>query len=542
MARVTKYKPLYPWKGGLNTSIDPIILDHQNLVQADNIVFTNSGSRRKRGGQARYNSTPIGSVASSVLHLTDYWATVSNVKREYFVAVAGNNKVYRSDTNGTWSSFSTLSLSVAHGGISSTVMNEDLILGLRGNGVPKFWNNQNTAANLTTLTASTGSLPFSSAWIVTTFLNRLFVAGDPANPDKLYVSGSGDATAWTISSTAGKAITLDIGVGDGDPSGITAIFPGTAGDGAFYAAKRRSIYKIDCSSLNQTDWTIRRITNEVGVINPNAVKAVDEADIFFLSDRGLHSLSQVISQTAVKEGDFVSFPVQEDYRSVISSSDRDKICLTYVPSMNSLMFGCKRTGQTTFETIYGFNLELQEWFRWTSTPSNFLMVRFNKTTGQEELYGCGSDGYVNKMNQNDRNDFGSPIVMRFKSAFMSPQDIPFVDNQYTNLGLIYRARENSTFRVYYSVDGLSTKSLTYQQRVAGGGILGTSTLGGTLLLGSIQAIKPVWQHLAIEQGASIQFTFEQDGLDEDFELFGFVLEYEGDEEAQNAFTNPVYGS
>lgn len=543
MPRITKYKPLYPWMGGLNTSVDPIILDHQDLVQADNIVFTNSGSRRKRGGQARYNSVAIGSSAASVLYITDYWATVSSAKRERFVAVANDNKVYRSDpAAGTWSSFSTLALSVSHGGITSTVMNEDLILGLRSNGVPKTWLNQSTSVNLTTLTASSGSIPFSSAWIVSSFLNRLFVAGDPANPDKLYVSSTGDQTNWTISSTPGKAITLDVGVGDGDPSGITAIFPGTAGDGVFYAAKRRSIYVIDCSAADQTTWSVRRLTNKIGVINPNAVTAVDEVDIFFLSDRGMHTLSQVISGTAVKEGSFISAPIQEDYRSIINAGDRDKISLVYVPSMNSLLFSCKRTGQTTFETIYGFNLEIQKWFRWTATPSNFLMMRFNKTDGVEELYGCGTDGYVNLMNDEDRNDFGAPIVTRIKSAFIAPEGIPLQDNQYTNLALIYRARENSTFRVYYSVDGLTTKSLTYQQRIAGGNLLGTTLLGPAFLLGQIQALKPVWQHLGIDQGASVQFTFEQDGLDEDFELFGLVLEYEADEESQNAFTNGVYNS
>jgi len=127
-----QYKPLYPWLGGLNTSQDPIILDPQNLTTADNIIFTTSGSRRKRGGTSRYNTAAIGTSASSVLYFTPYWAVVSNVKRERFVSVTADGKVYRSvPESGTWSSFSTLSLSVSHGGITSEVMNEDLILGFQ---------------------------------------------------------------------------------------------------------------------------------------------------------------------------------------------------------------------------------------------------------------------------------------------------------------------------------------------------------------------------------------------------------------------------
>lgn len=541
MARIVKYKPLYPWLGGLNTSIDPAILDPQKLQIADNIVFTNSGSRKKRGGQARYNSTPIGTAAENVVYLIDYWANRVSTKNEYFVSVTSQGNVWRSPFNGTWSKFNTATLTVTQGGVTHTVMNEDLILGVQGSGVPKVWENQNTSVNLTTLTATSGSLPFTSAWIVTSFIERLFVAGDPAFPDRLYVSRVGDATRWTASG-AGTAITLEVGTGDGDPEGITAIFPGTAGDRVIYAAKRRHLYRINCSSLNQTEWTVTCISNQIGCLNPHVAKPIDLSDVFFLSDRGLHSLNQIISSTAVLEGQFLSFPVQEDYRDIIDATTRKKISALYAPSLNSYLFSCKRDGMSTYETIYGYNIELQEWFRWINVPSNFIMLRFNAASGAEELYAAAPSGYVNKLNQEDLNDFGQPIVARIRSALIAPEGIPFQEIQFTNLACIYRAHDNSTFRVYYSVDGLTTQVLTFNQRVAGSNILGTTALGPAFLLGQVQAIKPVWNHLAISEGASIQFTFEQDGLNEDFELFGIVMEYEVDGEAQNAFTSPLYGS
>jgi hypothetical protein len=545
MARVTKYKPLYPWAGGLNTSVDPIILDPQDLTVADNIVFTNSGSRKKRGGQARYNSTKIGgaTAAQTVVYVADYWATVSSAKREYLVAVTTSGKVYRSlADSGTWASFSTLTLSVAQGGVTHTVITEDLILGIQGSGVPKVWNNQSTSANLVALTASSGSLPFTNAWIVTSFLERLFVAGDPANPDKVYASRVGDPTRWTASAAAGTAITLDVGVGDGDPSGITAIFPGTGADSVLYVAKRRHLYRIDCSDPDQTAWTIKLISSQIGCLNPNVVATVDTTDVFFASDRGIHTLGQVVSQTAVLEGEFISLPIQEDYRSVISGADRTKISAVYMPSLNSYLFGCKRVGMTTFETIYGFNVEVKKWFRWTSTPCNHLMVRFNKTSGAEELMAAADSGYVNKLNQTALNDFGSAIISRIKSALIAPEDLPFLEHQFTGLACIYRSRTTDSFRVYYSTDGLSQNSTSFSQRSGGGNVLGTTVLGTRYLLGQVQAIKPVWSHLKVRSGASIQFTFEHDGLDKDFELFGMVIEYTIDEEAQNAFTNPIYSN
>lgn len=546
MARITDYKVLYPWSGGLTTSIDPMILDPQKLVIADNIVFTNSGSRKKRGGQAHYNSTQIGgaTAAQNVVYVTNYWSTVSSAKREYFVCLTDSGKAYRSAFNGTWSSFSTLTLTVTQGGVTSMVINEDLVIGLKGSGVPKIWDNQNTGVNLVAMTsATTASLPFTNPWIALNFLERGWYTGDTANPDRIYVSKVGTYNDFTSNaSTAGFAITLDVGIGDGDPEGITALFPGTGGDRVVYAAKRRHLYRIDCSDPNQNAWKITRISDKIGCINPNVVATIDMKDIIFASDRGVHSLNQVISGTAIVDGDFLSFGIQEDYRSVISAADRNKISAVYLPSLNSYLMGVKRTGQTVFETVYGYNVELREWFRWTNVPCNYLHVRFNKSTGAEELYAAAPSGYVNKLHQDDLNDFGAAIISRIKSAFISPADFPFVENQFTNLACIYRSRDNSSFRVYYSADGLASASVTFDQKIAGGAVLGSATLGVNSILGQIQAIKPVWQHLQISQGNTIQLTFEQDGVDEDFELFGIAIEYETNEEAQNAFSNPVYGS
>lgn len=545
MGRVTKYKQLYPWMGGLATSVDPVILDPQKLIVADNIIFTNSATRKKRGGQDHYNSTPIGgaTAAENVVYCTPYWSTKSSTKVESFVCATTAGKVYRSPFNGTWTSFGgTLTLAVSHGGVTSDVIQEDLVLGIRGSGVPKVWENQNTGVNLVNLTATSGSLPFSSAWIVKTFLDRLFVSGDPAFPDRIYVSRVGDYQRWTASGAAGTAITLEVGTGDGDPTGITAIFPGTGADNVLYACKRRHIYRIDCSDPDQTNWSIKLVSNQIGCLNPNVVATIDLADVIFASDRGVHTLNQVLTTTAVVEGDFLSFPIQEDYRSVINTADRDKMSGVYMPSLNSYLLSCRRSGQTDFETVYGYNVELKEWFRWTSVPCNYLRSRFNKTTGADELYATDSDGYVNILQQDELNDFGNPIVTRLKSAFISPQEVPFYENQFTNLACLYRARDNSTFRVYYSVDGLSQQTVTFEQRIAGGNTLGTTLLGPSFILGQIQSIKPVWNHLNIEEGNSIQLTFEQDGLNEDFELFGIFIEYEMDEEAQNAFRSPLYNS
>lgn len=48
MARSTEVFRVMPWVGGINTSVDPGVLNFQELVEGDNVVFSSTGARIKR--------------------------------------------------------------------------------------------------------------------------------------------------------------------------------------------------------------------------------------------------------------------------------------------------------------------------------------------------------------------------------------------------------------------------------------------------------------------------------------------------------------
>ena len=50
---------LLPWRGGLNTVTNPVIMDPDQLTEATNIDYAFDGTREKRGGVKKYNETPI---------------------------------------------------------------------------------------------------------------------------------------------------------------------------------------------------------------------------------------------------------------------------------------------------------------------------------------------------------------------------------------------------------------------------------------------------------------------------------------------------
>lgn len=532
-----KYKPLYPWTGGLNVSQDPIILDPNFLIQADNIEFTSSQSRKKRGGQKYYNSATLsGASTANMVYFTNYWATVSNNKREYFVTIADNGKVYRNAPGTTlFSSFSTLALTVGQGLVTTSVIQNDLIIGIKGNGVPKVWKSQSTTANLVSMTASTGTLPFSNAWITKPFIERLFVA----NGDTLDFSATGNYTNWTTGTAAGRAGSLIIGSGDNDPSGITAIFPGVGYNRVLYVGKRSHLYAVNCSDPNQNNWSVTLVTAELGVINPNAVCNIDETDVCFASDRGVHSIMQVLQTTAVLPSQFLSYDIQDDYNFTINPANRQQITLQYMPSLNSIFLSCKRNGFTTYETIYGYNVLFKQWFRWTNTPCNFIFKRLNITTGFDELYGCAPLGRLTLLNQTLQNDFGSAITTTLVSSFIYPEQLPFLEYNFTRLFLIFRSRDNATFSLSTSIDGIVSKAYTIQERFVGGNILGTTALGPSFLLGSIQSIKPYGIDLN-GVGSSIQLTITHNTINTDFEMFGAILEYDSAGDRQNPYNADAY--
>ena len=147
---------------------------------------------------------------------------------------------------------------------------------------------------------------------------------------------------------------------------------------------------------------------------------------------------------------------------------------------------------------------------------------------------------MNKLNQTTLADFGSAITSTITSSFIFPDGIPLMEYAFTRLIFIFRSRDNSTFSVQYSIDGVTSNSFTVQQRQAGGNILGTTLLGSAFILGNIQGVKPFFQHIG-GVGSSIQLTMTHNTVNKDFDMFGVVLEYEDAGDRQNPYNAAAYG-
>lgn len=526
MSRGVDYITAFPWAGGLNTAQDPIVLDFQKLQVCDNVVFTDSGSRVKRGGQAHVNSSPITTAAQSVIWGTDYWADVASTKKQAYVVALSNGDFYWSRTGSTWIKRNTLALTVTQGELTSTTLNQDLIIGYSKTAAPRRWIGQSTAALAVFAPISTLAI----GNIVQTHKNRVMVAGNAARKDRLYYSAPFSSTDFTTSASG----FIDLYPGDGDPDGITAIFP-EINQGGLYVAKRNRLYFVDTSSLTPASWSIKQVSDNVGCVNHNTAKAVDQQDVFFMSDRGIHSLGQVLSGTAVIEGAYLSAEIHPDFQNVWTQTAKQQCSAVWHGTLNSYMVTCRRQGKATFETTYGYNVILQQWYRWTETPCNFLFTRFNGDTKLWELKATAPGGYVNSLNTSNYNDFGSAIAMRLKTAALFPGSNKGTEKQFTSLVFYFRSKGTYPFNVSYNIDDVFQGTGTVQQRTNGSNLLGTTLLGPAFVLGlSSVRMKPYYLDIS-GVGNSIEVTIEQSGVNQSLELFGMGVGFKEASTSQNPY-------
>ncbi len=221
------------------------------------------------------------------------------------------------------------------------------------------------------------------ASIISTHIGRL-VTNDKSNVDRIHYSPAFDHTKWLGFGDSGA---FDIGTGDGDPDGITAIFPSFKGD--LFIAKRTKLYRLTGSTPE--DIQIIKVSDGIGCISQNSVVAVGQDDVMWISEKGVHSLQAVQAY-----GDFtsidVSVDIQKTFNDVFSRSRLKYSQGGYIPQINSVAFavteahGTNRALTTTSvnNALYLYNILSKAWYRWPDVPCSSLCV--SNDSDKKRLY------------------------------------------------------------------------------------------------------------------------------------------------------------
>lgn len=503
----------FPWVGGLNTSQDPSTIEPNELVQADHLVFGVRGSRKKRDG-IDFSWDDQSNTSVSVLALKDFWyGTTSRTQAR--VGICSDKTIYSYTGSGVRSAdlFGGTAWGSAITRVSTEVLNNLLIVAVDGtSNVMKKWTGSGNFADL-------GVSP-PQASICRVHKGRLFT-NDKTNVDRLHYSPIQDPESWN---GAGDSGAIPIGLGDGDPEGITAIFPTFKGN--LFVAKRTKLYRV-VTDGDPVDWTVELVSSGVGCVSHNSVVAVDQDDMMFVSERGFHTLAATTTFGDFSST-FLSASIQQSFNNDFTRSRLKFIQGVYLPEINSVAWAVtdEDVSASYNGAIWLYNLSLKAWYRWPDIACE--SIGLFRDSDQLRLYIGTNSGRVAKAFNGtvyDVNTSGTntAIPMILKTGRIFPGVIPFSEKGFKRFSLIYGPEGAHTITASLVIDAFPAQSLAFNETI-GDTLDGTFILDQSYLAGGL-LVAP-YSFSIDGYGRSFELTLYQSGVNERCEIQGFMIEYE----------------
>lgn len=240
------------------------------------------------------------------------------------------------------------------------------------------------AANTATVRLQISQTPSKPKYLVA-HTNRLFCTtadtGIPA--DTVYASDFLDGESWDL---VGASVRVG---GDGDP--ITGLYPWINNN--LIVFKQRSVWVIVADPLQDpADWTIKLLSNRVGCVSHRSIQAVG-ADIYFLAQDGVRSISQIESGAVADIGQPMSFPLQ-DQIDALSRANQAWICSAYYKNRYFLSVVTGEGATPSIGGVLVWNQLTKSWTgKWTGwQPREFFIsgiggrLRLNFADAQGRLW------------------------------------------------------------------------------------------------------------------------------------------------------------
>jgi hypothetical protein len=526
---------MLPWLKGLDTCTDEGIMHLLRkgdfLTQADDIVYSLDGSKAKRTGFEYHDNAAITNTPE-IKGGFDYWANVSNVKTQKIVVVDGqatSKMWFQAPSGGAWTELAKDATATAPTSVTRAVFevfNDDLIIAVTctnsGGLGPLKWDNQESGNTYKPLGGTPPSLKF-----VRKHQGRLWGAGDPARPDRLHFSSPGNHEEWN---GAGDSGGFDIDPGDGDPSGITAIFPSYKG--RLIVAKRNSLYQVEGQTPD--DYKVTPISKGIGCISHNSCVAIDQDDVYFMSDRGFHSLT-VTEKYGDFEGSFLSADIQTSFNSW-SKSQLQYSQGTWIPNLNSVIWAVSEAG-TRLDKFWLYDVRFKAWYRWTGVNPTALFKVLDNATSRYKAYFGNNVGRLSRTQmeetvagaEDNYHDYtNTAITQTIETPFLYPDNDPTAIKGLKKLGVWVKMNADVVLTATIRQAGNNTpQELEFESSSSGTAALDLDFVLGSSVLNQADVIRFTPLELPFDgYSTSLQITFTQDGLDEYCSLFGFWVEWE----------------
>lgn len=512
-------------KGGLNVSDNPIIVPPEQMVIANNVAIAQTLARKKRGGLTAYHtgsyaggaefpaSSVTPSASTAIRGLIQYWryGSFTGEPSEDLFLHQGS-KVWSIPNRTDPATDRTGALTLDSSGIPCYQVFEGILYfanTVTGDGYNK-WNGLGVLpGNAETANPPDDGVPkFLRAHI-----GRMWAAGVGTFPFRLYYSAPLDAEDWSQSSDGGS---LDFSY-DGDPDGITAIFPPF--QGRLFVATRRKIYEITGYSVD--DFVVQPVTQGIGCISHNSVVATPN-DVIFASDRGIHSLAKLITsdQSAVT---FLSRDIQTLWVNLTNRSLLNRTAAIWEENSNSYIVTLTPAGSTQQTTTLVYNLEFGTWTVWDDLDARSVA---NILISDQSYLLCGrEDGNIAFVDPSKRYDLSNTngFPLQFKSGKIYPSDQ--IDTQWRVLSVtvLCSCTHASTFSVGWTMDTIDGQQSDSESVTIGND---TDVLGSTFILGQSRLGfgRFIPKRVTVEKiGYNFQLDIRASGQS-NIEFYGWILE------------------
>lgn len=353
---------------------------------------------------------------------------------------------------------------------------------------------------------------------------------DKTNKDRVHYSSPFNHLEWLGFGDSGA---IDIGVGDGDPDGITAIFPTFKGD--LFVAKRTKLYRI--TGTSPENFSISLVSSGIGCVSHGALTLVDQDDLFFVSEKGIHSIGAV-SAYGDFSAKFISADIQKTFIENFPKARLKYTKAAYNPEINSVAFAFTDANQadtdvTNLESnncIWLYNILFNAWYRWSDVSCQALVSgndgdkkRFYLGTNQNRI----AKAMINAVYDYNYDGDRVAVTMVVHTGQLTLDNQLYTDKGLKRFLLYYKAETTHSINVkaYADNKALATaNNLTFSTSPPGD-LLGESFVLGESMLGSVNKLQSNTRMIdGFGRSVKIEMTFA--GINDRAEIQGFGVEFE----------------
>lgn len=353
-------------------------------------------------------------------------------------------------------------------------------------------------------------------------ISRIFAAGDPNNPSRLYYGGVGTNIGNFSGSTEGGGY-VDVFKNDGGQ--IRGIAPF---QGGVIIGKDNGIYKFTFTTITVDGTTVsapqlEEITRSFGMISFRGIKAVENDLVFPAKKDGRLAFYSLGNQEnyagSVLRTNELSIKVSERLRDVNLSRLPNSAAFYF----NSL-YGCavSTSGSSTNDRIWLLDTRFGAWVYWEGIPARFFMT-YEDADGNSALYfGNESTGYMTEMFKDDRNDNGSAISVEFSTKSFNQKLFHRIKKYFHPTFQFKEVNQSGALDGEIYLDGaILSAGFTINQQTTGGAGMGVSLPGFSLPgeadggqeSGTGISSDIVTEVFSTNRGRSIKYNFVSNSVD-----------------------------